>query len=258
VIQTIKKANHFIVLGTQRTGSNLVQSLLNSHPNALCLGEVFNQGIRTDMLGAKKCLVLADDWLVNLSTRELRCSDQQQLNFLDVFLKRAYPNIECTGFRLFYEHTRNSVENALWRSLKRRPNLLYIHLMRRNHLRRYVSLMLARQTDLWVSEDSAKDLPTIRLEQQDCAAYFNKAENTVRTFKGFLCDSDVLELYYEDLVTDYLQQMNRVLDRLGLEKQSLSTRLKKINTSPLDECIQNYAELKDSFAGSPWEYLFDE
>jgi hypothetical protein len=54
------------------------------------------------------------------------------------------------------------------------------------------------------------------------------------------------------------EEIKKVQSFLGVENHSLSSRFVKINKSKLSDIIENYAELKDRFAGTEWANFFED
>src|SRR5690349_290006 len=75
----------FMILGTYRTGSNLLLSLLSAHPAIKTYGELFN----LDSLPHEKLLEALADPVAYLQRR--------------IFRAHA-PGIAAVGFKMFYDH----------------------------------------------------------------------------------------------------------------------------------------------------------
>src|SRR5688572_27202010 len=121
-----------IILTTQRSGSTLLVSSLQSHPEILCRGELLIAGLRMPPPALLKNhrhlfkltrLVTTGAWL---STRTMR-------RFYAIQGPRAHV------FKAMYNHLRPP-----WtlNYLLRDPDIRVIHLQRRNLLKQYISLQL--------------------------------------------------------------------------------------------------------------------
>lgn len=102
----------FIVLTRSRTGSNLLVSMLNSHPDVRCGGE------------------------------ELRSLNGRQVSEA---IETSFPirqALKASGFKIFYYHPLDDSSGAVWDTLSAMRELRVLHLMRRNILR---TLTLIRQ-----------------------------------------------------------------------------------------------------------------
>ncbi len=126
----------FILLSSQRSGSNFLQSLLNSHPEILVGGELFN---RNDQF--------MNDFLIKNNIQFKNVDPAECIKkYFSRSLKRGTNYI---GFRLFYTHLRNKRE-LIWNTLKYTPDFSLIHLQRKNMLKKYLSLKLAKNTSSWI------------------------------------------------------------------------------------------------------------
>jgi hypothetical protein len=115
----------FIILSRSRTGSNLLISYLNSHPNILAENEIFQR---------------------------LQGKDYQKI-LTQTF--RPYPErIRAVGFKIFYYHPVDVENCLLWDDLIAMKNLHIIHLKRRNILRVLVSRKIAARSKSWSSVDA--------------------------------------------------------------------------------------------------------
>jgi hypothetical protein len=63
-------------------------------------------------------------------------------------------------------------------------------------------------------------------------------------------------MYYEDLVANGRGEMARVLGFLGLENPELRSSLRKQNPRGLEDVVENFAELQQSFADTRYADFF--
>ena len=222
----------FIVLTDARTGSNFLVSILDSHPNIRAEGELFR-----DL--SPKLYGLA------LST---------------AFSKQPR-HIKASGFKIFYSHARNGMGGGIWDHLERMEDLLVIHLKRRNLLRAFVSLKIAKSQGVWISDradDGASANKAVTLTEKELRRYFEKmtlsAENGDRHFSAHA----KMTIYYEDLVRDVEGTFERLTSFLGVPYYAPYSVLKRQNPERLDVLILNYQELKSRFSGTQWGQLFED
>ena len=124
----------FVILAAPRTGSNLLCTLLNSHPEVLCHHELFNPN------GIFYALEYRDGSL-DLGSMEAR--DREPF----AFLQRVWDHPQgasCVGFKMTRGQNRDIMQNVI-----EDPGVLKILLYRRNRLKTFISEQLARQTDRW-------------------------------------------------------------------------------------------------------------
>ena len=121
----------FVLLAEMRTGSNLLESLLNTLPGITCHGEAFN---RAHLGGHGGTALLG----VTIAER-----DRDPFVLLDRI--RAQPGIN--GFRLFHDHDLRVFDSVL---ADRRCAKIVLG---RNPVDSWVSLRIARRTGKWLMTD---------------------------------------------------------------------------------------------------------
>ncbi len=124
----------FVILAVPRTGSNLLCTLLNSHPQILCHHEVFNpQGVFTAL----------DYRGHGLAVESLQQRDHDPLGFLDRVWQTGQTTT-CVGFKW----TRGQNQDVL-KSVVEDTGVKKIVLRRRNRIKTYVSERIAQETQQW-------------------------------------------------------------------------------------------------------------
>jgi LPS sulfotransferase NodH len=226
----------FIILGQERTGSNLLLLLLSSHPNARTFGEVFNpsEDVRRRSIGPARPPDLAEN----------------PAEYLANCIYRAYPeHIRAVGFKLFYSHARNKEWKAAWAYL-RRTGVRVIHITRRNLLDRYLSLQLALSSEEWIALDGNESTyyEPIPLNAKACLRDFQRSVSLQQRMDQFFVHNPKLTVIYEDLCNDMTGECQRVQAFLGLEPMTLSSTLKKQRTQSKREIIANFDDLKETIA----------
>lgn len=251
-----KKGNYerFIMLGQERTGSNLLLLLLASHPNVWSFGEVFNssEAVRKRSIGPARPPGLTDD----------------PVEYLVSCIYREYPDhVRAVGFKLFYSHARNKEWKAVWGYL-RRSGVRVIHITRRNLLDRYLSHQLALRSKEWIAFNGEDDLhfEPIPLDAKACFRDFHHSVWLQQRMGEFFQHNPTITVVYEDLCNDMAAECRRIQGFLGLEPRTLFCKLKKQGTQPKSEIIANYGDLKETleawvaegWAKEEWLEFFEE
>ena len=270
------KVQRFMVLGSARTGSNLLLSLLSAHPCIKTYGELFN----LDMLPETSLLEVLDD-----PVRFLR--------------QKVYQNhkleIAAVGFKMFYEHLtrdyfiklvdvsdtalplqdrftrfssfieRNYAWEILderfqttWEFLRAEQSLAVIHLQRRNMLHTLISLKRAFMTNQWWSLKSGPQiiLP-VHLDPEECSRYFKKLSNSAAEADVAFAEHPKINVIYEDLIEKQQDTLQRIFAFLKVPCQSLTTSMKKQNLASPRETVDNYEQLKSYFRNTRWDVFFE-
>ena len=223
----------FIVLTRSRTGSTMLISFLNSHPNIHAEGEIFRK----------------------LNGR----------NYKDILVKtfaRQPCYIKAKGFKIFYFHPIDDDSNNIWDELISLDDLWIIHLKRRNILRTIVSRKIASAQEVWATRSakrhSASRNKAVSFTIGELEQGFKKTRDAeVKGDKEF-SKHPLATVYYEDLVDNPEGEFGKVTEFLGVKCAPPKTHLKKQNPESLKVLIKNYDELKSAFSGTEWQEFFDE
>jgi len=233
----------FVILAVPRTGSNLLCTLLNSHPHVLCHHELFNPN------GIFYALEYRDGSL-NLGSLEAR--DREPFSFL----QRVWEHPQgafCIGFKM----TRGQ-DAAIMQNLIDDSGVLKILLYRRNRLKTFVSELIARQTDQWevyAEEELATDKPKLHIDVESLKAHCELNEKFYNDIKHALNTGQqpYIEMAYENIFST--SEHIRVLEFLRVEatQMRLMQASVKQNNSDLRTLVENFQELEQALEGS--EYL---
>lgn len=223
----------FIVLARSRTGSNMLLSMLNSHPRVRADGERFQR-----LNGACPDAVLAD-------------------------LFAPHPRrIRAVGCKVFYYHPLDGDPEQLMATLQALDRLHVIHLKRRNVLRTMLSRRIAAREDVW-QIDRDEERPSIvtrrvRITPQEIEKVCALTRQWEAAGDARFQDHPLLEVFYEDLVENVDREFQRIVRFLGLPGGKPIVQTRRQNPEPLSELIVNYAELKVAFRNSALAPFFDE
>ncbi|MHA7842311.1 MAG: hypothetical protein ACX93I_03260 [Winogradskyella sp.] len=228
-----KDYQKFVVISTSRTGSTLVMALLNNHKNVICDGELFKN------LNGNSCKYVWDN-----------------------FFNHKPKNTKQVGFKLFYSHPRDD-DKTVWDIIQNDKNIKIIHLMRKNILRIFLSQRIGIKTKRWTENvnrphNISLESKKVDIDFQECADAFNKITDYQNKTKEMFKNHDYLEVYYEDIVDNREFELDRIFRFLDVEKMEVTANNKKQNPESFDELINNYTELKNKFANTKWEYLFED
>jgi LPS sulfotransferase NodH len=233
----------FIILAAPRTGSNLLCTLLNSHPEVLCHHELYNPD------GIFYALDYRDG---SLDFGSMAVRDRDPFGFLQRIWEHPQA-ASCVGFKM----TRGQ-NAAIMQSLIGDSAVLKILLYRRNRLKTFVSEQIARQTDRWevyAKDEISTHTPRLRIDVESFKAHCDLNQSFYADIERALQSSGQpwIETAYEAILT--ASEHVRLLGFLGVDatKARLSQSSIKQNDADLRTHIENYQELELAFKGS--EYL---
>ena len=238
-------ASKFVIFAVPRTGSNLLCTLLNSHPEILCHHELFNpEGIFT--------AVSHRDQDLGLGTVAER--DRAPLEFLEKVWTTGSGN-RCVGFKW----TRRQNEDVL-AAMANDPTVKKIVLHRRNRIKTYVSDMIAQKTQQWevyAESDLEWPRPRVRINKEELLAHMRTNARFYEQLESILRETrqPFIETSYEQLFNS--EEQHRLLKFLGVDDvdYELQAASVKQNSTNLRDLIANY---DDFFAGVRGEDLEDE
>lgn len=130
----------FVIVGMMRSGSNFLERTLNLLPNVRCHGELFNPafiGLAAD-LGAE---------YLGYHRHQVASHLEDPVGMLQALIEGC--DRQTCGFRLFVDHDPLAMAEVLYH-----PSVRKI-LLTRNYLESFVSLVIARRSDVWLSTDKA-------------------------------------------------------------------------------------------------------
>lgn len=222
----------FIVLTRSRTGSNLLLSFLNGHPNVFCEGEIF---ARLD--GA--------DPLVRLRGS----------------FGRQPRHIHAKGFKIFYYHPLDADAAEFWKALERRTEIRVIHLTRENILRTLLSRKIAGIRGSWTGtrfDPADPENKCVTATAEELADGFLQTRAWEDAASARFAAHPNLRVSYEDLVRNPQDCYLKLCRFLGVSPGQPRTNLSQQNPESLRELISNYDELKAHFARSQWASYFED
>ncbi len=209
----------FVVIARSRTGSSLLISYLNSHPQIEAHGEIFRE------LGRKSSKQI---W------ERLFTSKNKKLKYI--------------GFKIFYYHPLNTDDRSVWDFLKNDKTIQIIHLKRENVLRTFISREIVEKTKVWKNKKyrNTTSIEDKRIEIDvdkflDTLSWTKKREReTAKTFSNH----SFTEISYEELIANPQIVMNDIFSRFGLKPAKISTKLRRQNAERIEDLVINYSQLK--------------
>src|SRR5215218_5652199 len=274
-------SNVTVLLARQRSGTNALRDVLDSHPEVFCLPEVFQA-----QPSPKARHEVEANYFNFLDERKdqvkavLTSEETQEEFFLDYL---RYLGTFSEKPRMVVDIKYNSAHNvdAPWRDLAAEPTLFayirrnkmrVLNLRRRNYLRYYLSWLKTEQTRKYHLHASGPDGAvkvedegiTIDLEEMFFRLELCQAEDRLihRMLGGY---SNYLAIEYEELFprigappADAV--LGRVAEWVGIEPDFTKTqpRYRKQSVLPLEEAIVNYEEVAAALRGTDFEYMLED
>ncbi|MCZ2249161.1 MAG: sulfotransferase [Bacteroidia bacterium] len=241
----------FIILGTARTGSTMLWSYLNSHPEILCLRGVYGS---TSKINFGKFYGELPEEYHSLELIKLR--NERPIEFLENYVWKDYSTpYKAVGFKYFYDHDRHlSNKEEVISYFTATKAIKFLHLKRDNLLATLFSYKRALTLQQWTKANT-DFLTSITI--QECNDYFQQILANQKRFDELFSDR-TLQVSYDNLLNATEQTLQKVLDFIGVKPISLKTETNKNKETKLSDCITNYTELKTHFKSTDYAKYFNE
>lgn len=228
--RTYKK---FIVLSRNRTGSNMLISMLNSHPSIYARYEI------------------------------IRTLDGNSVPDVLNKIYSRYPRfVKAVGFKIFYYHPVDDESGTVWNKLREMEDLYIIHLKRRNILRTILSKEIAQMTEAWTKRYHRGTIVSgekkVHLDENELLKAFKQTRYWETTYEHIFRSHPMIEIYYEDLLNNTNAEFQKITDLLDLKFCNARTTFQKQNPERMSELIINYQSIKKSFSNTEWSLFFED
>ena len=242
----------FIILGTARSGTTFLRSLLNSHSEVIAFGELFREDsdIGWDLPPYQK-------HLQNQRLKKLFQHDPSR--FLEDAVFKGYSNqVSAVGFKIFYYQAQEYPQKAVWNFLKEDKSIKVIHLKRINMFKTFVSLKRAFETNRWCNTTGRdEDNVSISIDYNECLQHFIWTSKKQQEYDDLFQAHPKIEVFYETLCKNCGNEMKMIQDFLDIDYEPTRASIYKQSSRSSSEIVSNYFELKEQFKGTAWESFFD-
>ena len=248
-------ATPFIILSAARSGTNLLRGMLNQHPRVRCLDEVLLHEV--PLAGDLDPELVGDAAAQQALARDFTAEPERFL-LERVFHDPTTPRDAC-GFRLFYEHPPGPRAERVWAFLAGLAGLKVVHLRRQGELRRYVSLLQAMETDVWLQPvPSEAPPPPVFVDVERLLEAAAIVERDRERALARLSGHERLEVVYESLARDPEREATRALEFLGVGQLALRPLYARQGTESLGASIVNARSLRTRLQGTPMGRELDD
>ena len=256
--QTIEEASSltkFAIVGIRRTGTTLIRTTLNNHPDIKCYGEVFNFGRRFKRRRGHRCEGSYRRHINCIPFGHIRDAVNRP-STVQAFLDQLYTNTDSrsVGFKLTMTQ-KNRFPNVM--DYFKQHEIHVIQVIRRNILKTLVSRSVKKVTGQSHTTTGMQktqinlEIPRLlpELERFDC-------ENS--QWEKDCAGLPFMKVYYEDFVADKSQHLEEMLHFLNEEvRQDIGSNLKKGNPDNLSEIILNYDEVHNHLTKSRFAWCLE-
>ena len=227
----------FIVLATQRTGSNMLCGYLDSHKEILMHNELFNE---VGIFSPKKDILQSE-------INPLQYRDSQPTKFLQKAYNLNNFNQKAVGFKLFPEHMNKSYNHLqLFQSILRDTRIHKIILVRKDKLKVCASMLRSSITSIYTHHNY--DHLKLKINPSELQKFIESYDNYYQWLEFQTKGTPVHYITYEDLIEKNNSSLNDIASFLNINKSdNWNTEFNKQSNSSLKNVIDNYNDLKMSF-----------
>lgn len=256
-----------IILARQRSGTGALGSVLNKHHMISYFGEVFHD----DAIDSPPNYFWFLKKMVEKNVRAMLPNSNdarldEYLTFLESQSKK--PNV---AIDVKYRSTHHF--NAHWFGLGEAPTMFkllrersigILHIMRRNHLKTYISGRLAEMNEVWHATAEAKiKVRKLKVNIQKCLGFLqSQAEEDVRLQKALRDHPKILTLDYAEIFDSDGHISIGTAEKLAhfFDVGPFETRrpaFVKQTSDKLIEVIENYDQVYEALLSTPYGWMLN-
>jgi len=233
------KLRKFVVFSQLRSGSNLLQNLLDNAPNVMSNSELFEpHGIYPSRWLQNWTKIGQYDYFLN--NWDVAARDNDRGGFINALFRHALDgNFSHCGFKVLA----NQLHEPEFQSLARAPDVKKTILKRRNVLKQFVSKLKADALNEWYEANTSHVRVYVNITEFQ---WF--AEDAELCYDNCLipnmAPNSFITVSYEDLVEHRDKTMADVLDFLQHPGHThIESDVKQQDSRPLSESVANWMEV---------------
>lgn len=238
----------FILAGTQRTGTTLIETTLDSHPEICSFGEIFlfKKGRGANVVSGYRHYI--NQAPVKRKMRHYFAQRVLITEYLDQLGGDCREG--AVGFKLMLGQTRMfpCVPEYIQSN-----NYRVIQVLRRNPLKIYLSREALRNSKV-AHTDKRLKVEKIRIPTDQLVSQLDKILWENRWAERIFPDLDLLTVYYEDFVNSKQEQLREISKFLGIKHyEGMKSSLIKLNPDKLSDLIDNFDQVANALKETQYE-----
>lgn len=235
---------NFVIVGAPRTGSTLLVRTLNSLTGVRCHGELLQRNV---VRGFEDGFDPEQATAGDRKARAERLYAERETDPV-AFIERALAGDRAaTGLKITYEIFFDPRWQAVVDRLVGDPDMRFVHLVRRNDLRRYVSeeILYAGGPNHSGAGGRAEQSVQVSVDIDAFIARRDEIAATARRLRALVAGRALLEVSYEALARDIGAQVRAVCAFLdpAIDASGVRAALSKVGATDLRETVGNVDEL---------------
>ncbi len=258
----------FVLVSHLRSGTHMLRTALDSHPQIRCQAEPFNANSpNLPYPRDTSTQEILNGWVFPTQPEEI-----ETVGFV---LHSYHPG----GLRAFPELRSNPGWDDVWTVLAGMPELRVIRLARHNLLRRHVSQVVARQSGYWhawrgdrvaetlhleglppshtIDTERAAQPPVV-LDIDRLIADFEQVEMLAARVDSLFGRHPTHSIIYEEMCADTAGTFKGAQAFLGVPVVEVEPSTRKLPGRPLTESIANFDAVAAKLRATRWAYVLDD
>jgi len=246
----------FAIVGMRRTGTTLIRTTLNAHPDIYCIGEAYNFGPRFGK-GARgdTCEGGYRQFINSIPfgrTRDLVMRRAMVRAHLDQLYSK--PGFKALGFKLM--HSQSDAFPQVLEYLHDH-NVSIIHIVRRNVLKTLISRTVKTARGASHTKTAVKTTQ-VELREDRLLKHLGRFERENEAWEIETRGLPYVKVNYEDFVVNKSAELNRMLEFLEVEKvPDLQSDLVKISPDDIRQIVTNYDAVAAILKGTRFEWCLN-
>ena len=248
---------NFVIITTQRSGSNWLVDLLQSDKNIEMFRELFILNRELPWWNDTRILPFQKFRSDNAQIKRPFLTFKYLNN-----IEKLYGLDKIIGFKLMYDQIQNAPEIILKLALNRYK---IIHLIRENYLDTEISSINAwgkNGNKIVYSKKTIESLKPIAVNTNSLLKRLLFRESQIKRFSSLLrvLPCPVLTITYADLCNRKNNTLRLITNFLNIKELSIShqSQSKKIARGSYEDRIENYSEVKEALVGTKFERFLSE
>jgi hypothetical protein len=199
---------------------------------------------------------MIDDYLDKLYHDPSHSAPWTDFERRDEFVPKR--SVLATGYKLMYGTLEHLA--ALQRWIDDQPGLMFIHLIRDNLLKSYISEERMRLSSVAHTTDESFVYSPVHIDMRKLINYFDTKTSKRQFYRQkFSTGHPYLELSYEDMFADQARTIQTILDFFSLRPEQMPLpQMKKISSGELKSEVTNHREVFDGLTGTAYEAFLSD
>ncbi len=245
----------FAIVGVRRSGTKLIATNLDSHPDIKCINEAFVVGGRLFRPRGVDFAHNYRSWYTASLTRRVKDLVMRP-SCVAEYLDDLYSQdkFQAIGFKLMEKEHRKfpTVLDYL-----RRNNASIIQVTRKNELKTLVSRSVKRVNNVAHTTRSVERVQ-VTLQEEKLISRLTSIARANERMEEAVAGMPYLRVYYEDFIEHKDREVERMLNFLSVDaSRQLHSDLIKGNPDSLRNIISNYEAVAGILKGTEFEWCLD-